>query len=180
MPKKPHSVKTQDKPQTKVRMAERRARALQLFSQGLSKRKTAAILRKEGYVGASDANVGFDLQALSREAPEKVARARQEAEYELNALKKFVAEADDMSSSETVSSLLAIHDRIARLLGLDAPTKSLSAKVNVDDPAKLVGYRKFVEETRLLSEEQLQAVYTYIRTLKPETINAPTRFRRDS
>lgn len=128
MAKKPHSVRPQDKPQTKIRIANRRARLTQLFAQGLSKRKAAKILREEGYVGASDANVGFDLQKLSAEAPKKVAVARAEAEMELKALKKFIAESD-MSDADTVHGLLAIHDRIARLLGLDAPTKSVQANL---------------------------------------------------
>jgi hypothetical protein len=130
--KKPHSIRPQDKPQTKLRIANRRARLMTLFAQGLSKRKAAKILRAEGYQGCSDANVGFDLQALSREAPIKVEEAREQAENKLKALETFVMESDQLGDGETVSSLLAIHDRIARLLGLDAPSKSVSASVTAN------------------------------------------------
>ena len=43
-------------------------------------------------------------------------------------LKQFVLGAD-MKDKETVDSVLAIHDRTARLLGLDAPFESVSASI---------------------------------------------------
>jgi len=155
-------IQSQDKPQTKLRVSSRRARLMKLFAEGKSVRAAAMVLRKEGYRGASDANVGFDLQAMSREAPAKVEDARNQAELELRALKKFIADADDMDSSETVSSLLAVHDRVARLLGLDAPTKSIGVKVDASiDPATLVGYRKFVHVTSNMDAGTLEKVYEY-------------------
>lgn len=146
--KKPHSVRPQDKPQTKLRIANRRARLTQLFAQGLSKRKAAKILRQEGYVGASDANVGFDLQAMTREAPKRVEQARVEAEVELKALKRFVANSD-MSDGDTVHALLAIHDRIARLLGLDAPSKSVTANATVSLTPEYIEVAKAMADVAL-------------------------------
>ena len=165
---KKHSVRPQDKPQTKIRIANRRARLMKLFAEGLSVRKAVKVLQAEG-VQASKTMVARDLQAISRETP--LEDARHEAHATLRGLQKFVVSADYMKDTDTVNSLLAIHDRLARLLGLDAPTKSISAKVNADvDPDALVGYRRFVAETRGLDTEQIEAVYKFARSLARPTI----------
>jgi hypothetical protein len=159
--KKAHSVRPQDKPQTKLRIANRRARLTKLFAEGKSVRAAAKVLQAEGHKGASVANVGFDLQALAREAPTKVETARAEAHTELTALKKFIAESD-MSDSDTVHGLLAIHDRIARLLGLDAPTKSINANLSSElTPI----YTDFLRCSHGLSDDQMAQVFEYMKAL---------------
>jgi len=164
-----HKGKIQNRPQVAVRVAARRARLMKLFAEGKSTRKAAKILQSEGFPAASKAIVARDLQAMSREAPACVEEARAEAEHELKALKKFIAESD-MSDSETVHGLLAIHDRIARLLGLDAPTKSIGVKVNADaDPATMGLYARFLHETRHLNAEQTEQVFQYARSLKADS-----------
>jgi hypothetical protein len=152
---------SQDKPQTTLRVQSRRARLVKLFAEGKTVREAQKIVNKEGHK-ASRALVGFDLQALAREAPKHVEEARAEAHGELNALKSFVLSKANMKDKETVDSLLSIHDRIARLLGLDAPTKSVTAKINADiDPASLIGYRKFVSVTCNMEPKTLEKVYVY-------------------
>lgn len=168
---KKHSVRPQDKPQTRIRIANRRARLMKLFAEGKSTREAAKVLQAEGFPRASKAIVARDLQALAAQAPQNIDNARHEAHATLRGLQKFVVDAEDMKDTETVNSLLQIHDRLARLLGLDAPTKSISAKVNADvDPDALVGYRRFVAETRGLDTEQIEAVYKFARSLARPTI----------
>jgi len=55
------------------------------------------------------------------------------------------------------------------LRGTAAPTKSIHANVNADvDPAKLVGYRKFLYHTRHLSEADVIAkVFPYCDSIPP-------------
>jgi hypothetical protein len=167
---KKQSRSPQDQKQTKIRIANRRARLVKLFAEGKTISAAHKQLAKEG-IEVSRATVGFDLQALAALAPANIQTARAEAHSELTALKKFVMGADDMKDTETVNSLLAIHDRIVTLLGLAAPTKSISAKVNADvDPTALVGYRRFVAETRGLDAEQIEAVYKFARSLARPTI----------
>jgi len=154
--------RSQDRPQTKIRIANRRERLVKLFAEGKSTREAAKVLQAEGHKFASKAIVARDLQALATLAPANLQTARAEAHTELTALKKFVMGADDMKDSETVHSLLAIHDRIVTLLGLAAPTKSISAKVSADvDPSALVGYRKFVAVTCHMDAAMLEKVYTF-------------------
>lgn len=155
--------RSQDKPQTKLRIATRRARLVKIFAKGATVTKAHKQLKAEG-IEVSRATVGFDLQALAALAPANIQSARAEAHSELTALKKFVMGADDMKDTETVSSLLAIHDRIVTLLGLAAPTKSISAKVSVD-PSKMGLYQRFLAETRHLSNTQLDAVFAFAREL---------------
>ena len=158
---KKHSVRPQDKPQVKIRIANRRARLTKLFAEGKSTREAAKMLQAEG-IKTSKTVVARDLQALAALAPANIQTARAEAHSELTALKQFVVGADDMKDSETIHSLLAIHDRIVTLLGLAAPTKSISAKVNADvDPSALVGYRKFVAVTCHMDAATLEKVYTF-------------------
>ncbi len=157
-----HSVRPQDKPQTKIRIAKRRARLVQLFAEGLSTRKAAKQLAKEGFKKCGPAIVARDLQAISRETP--LEDARHEAHVTLRGLQQFVVDASDMKDTETVNSLLQIHDRLARLLGLDAPTKSVKAVIT---PEATGLYSRFLEATRHLNEEQIESVFAFAGTLTP-------------
>lgn len=65
-----------------------------------------------------------------------------------------------------VDRLIKLLELRVRLRGTAAPTKSVHAHVSADvDPAKLVGYRKFVYETRGLTLSQVDEVYAFARTL---------------
>jgi hypothetical protein len=164
---KKHSVRQQDRPQTKLRVSSRRARVLQLFREGKSTRAASKILKQEGFgLGTSQPNVAKDLMALRLDFADRVPQEREAAYGELKALKAFIAGSDDLGTGETVDKLLAVHDRLSRLLGLDAPTKSVSAKVDLEvDPAKLVGYRRFVHETRYIAESDMEKLWAVCRQL---------------
>ena len=149
-------------------MQSRRARALQLFKQGKSTREASKILKSEGFPKASQSTVSCDLRSLQADFAEIVPQERQAAYEELKALKQMITSSDDLRTGEAIKLLLETHDRLSRLLGLDAPNKTISAKIDATvDPEKLQGYRKFVVETQLLSREQLEAVYQYARSLRP-------------
>src|SRR6266446_2138434 len=119
---------SQDKPQTKIRVQTRRARLVQLFAEGMTIREAQKIINKEG-IKASRALVGFDLQAIAREAPQCVEDAREEARVQLRGLRKLISDAKKLGLKDQVTLLLQIHDRYSRLLGLDAPTKAVTAVV---------------------------------------------------
>ena len=62
---------------------------------------------------------------------------------------------------------------IATFAGLNAPSKSISARVDMNvDPDTLVGYRRFVAETRGLNAEQIESVHLFARSLVRPTITA--------
>ncbi len=167
---KKHSVRPQDKPQTKIRIAARRTRLMKLFAEGKSTREAAKVLQAEGHEFASKAIVARDLQALAAQAPAKWETARAEAHVELKALNKFVAESD-MSDSDTVHGLLAIHDRIARLLGLDAPAKSIGVRLNAEvDPATMGLYQRFLHESEGIRD--FEPVWAFMRSLPRERASA--------
>ena len=179
---KSKSPRQQDRSTTKVRMAAKKERLMKLcIREGKTVRQASKILKAEGFIkGVSKTRLGADLQTMSRDAPKNVETARQEAEVELRAMKNFVFEAEDLNSKETVDSLLSIHDRIARLLGLDAPAKSVSATIDATvDPATLVGYRKFRVVTSNMDPATLEQVYRFAEKLNaapaPRTILPPLR-----
>ena len=168
---------SQDKPQTKIRVQNRRAALVPLFAQGKTVSEAQKIINADGHK-ASRALVGFDLQALAREAPQKVEEARQEAGEQLRGLRQLINNAEELGLKDQVGLLLQVHDRYSRLLGLDAPTKSVSATFNGDvDPATLIGYRKFVSVTSNMGRETLDRVYQFAAKLNgapaPRVINPP-------
>ncbi len=168
---------SQDKPQTKIRVQNRRAALVPLFAQGKTVSEAQKIINADGHK-ASRALVGFDLQALAREAPQKVEEARQEAGEQLRGLRQLINNAQELGLKDQVGLLLQVHDRYSRLLGLDAPTKSVSATFNGDvDPATLIGYRKFVSVTSNMGRETLDRVYQFAAKLNgapaPRVINPP-------
>jgi hypothetical protein len=153
---------SQDKPQVKIRVQSRRARLTKLFAEGKTVRQAQKIINAEGHK-ASRALVGFDLQALAKEAPIKVARAREEAGEQLRGLRQIIANAEELGLKDQVNLLLDVHDRYARLLGLDAPSKSVQAVVSPDGAAF-----EFLRHSHGLSDDQLTKVYTYMDTLERE------------
>src|SRR5467141_3235571 len=154
---------SQNAPKNVIRVAKKRARLVTLFSEGATVRQAAKQLKAEGFKkGASRSAVGADLQALAREAPQKVEEARQEAGEQLRGLRQLINNAEELGLKDQVGLLLQVHDRYSRLLGLDAPTKSVSATFNGDvDPATLIGYRKFVSVTSNMDQATLARVYEF-------------------
>jgi hypothetical protein len=74
--------------------------------------------------------------------------------------------AEELSGKDLIDAALSVLDRICKLDGLNAPSKSLSVSVDASgDTAKLVGYRKFVYETRFLDADSLEQVFAFARTL---------------
>jgi hypothetical protein len=144
---------SQDKPQTKIRVQTRRARLVKLFAEGMTVREAQKIINKEG-IKASRALVGFDLQAIAREAPLCVEDARDEARVQLRGLRKIITNAKKLGLKDQVQLLLAIHDRYSRLLGLDAPAKSISAVVTPPPGVIAMDFGEPVEKTSDLVSEQ--------------------------
>lgn len=140
--------RSQDKPQNKMRVAKKRARLVEIFAEGKTVRQAAKQLKAEGFTkGTSIAVVGKDLQALSRTAIASVEEVRVEAYAELQSLKNFVMIKAMMRDKEAVDCLLSIHDRIARLLGLDAPAKSINANVTAPPGLVAMDFSTPVERT---------------------------------
>jgi hypothetical protein len=168
--KKPNKMRPQDRPQTKLRVANRREKLVKIFAEGATINKAKEELAKQG-VEVSRATVGFDLQALSRTAPERLQDERDKASVYLEGLRRDIESAKKLPLKDRVSLALSIYDRFERLLGLAAPTKSISAKINADvDPATLVGYRKFVSVTCRMDSATLEKVYEFaakLNTLPP-------------
>jgi hypothetical protein len=142
--KKPRQ--SQDKPQTKIRVQTRRARLVTLFAEGMTVREAQKIINAEG-IKASRALVGFDLQAIAREAPLCVEDAREEARVQLRGLRKAIESAKKLGLKDQVNLLLAIHDRYSRLLGLDAPAKSINAVVTTPPGMIAMNFDEPVDKT---------------------------------
>lgn len=170
------SRRPQDKPQTALRIAERRTRLLQLFRAGKSTREASKMLKSEGFGrGSSQPTVAKDLVAMRADFADRIPEEREQTYRELKGYKEIVAAAEDMGTGEQVKLLLEVQDRLSRLLGLDAPTKSVTANVNVPGGEALVGYRRFVKETQHLTPEQVESVFRFIAQIAasaPRTLDA--------
>jgi hypothetical protein len=164
--------RSQDQPKTKIRIARRREKLTKMFAEGASVSKAHELLKDEGIV-CSRATVGFDLQAIRGDFADRLPEAREEAYDELKQLKQLIAKAEGMKLGEKIDKHLAVHDRLARLLGLDAPSKSVKVSVDGGSPEQLIGYRRFVAETQGLSSDDLERVYEFAKSIRrPRTLNA--------
>src|SRR5882762_5433957 len=65
--------------------------------------------------------------------------------------------------AQTATAWKGIRSEISTLLGLNAPSRSVS--VTVDAEEALIGYKRFRYETRFMSQEQLEQVYAFTKTL---------------
>jgi len=119
----------QDKPAVKARMKLKKARVIDLcVKKDMTIRQAVKVLKAEGFTrGVSRTRIGVALQEIAREAPQALEEARGEAAMELRGLKNIIASAEELGLRDQVTLLLQIHDRIARLLGLDMPLKSINA-----------------------------------------------------
>jgi hypothetical protein len=163
----------QDLPKNKIRVARKRKRIVQLAVKGKTIREMSEALTAEGYTGTSRAQVHRDLVFLAKTSSQNVEEAREEAHDELRQLKKMIATAEQLTFGEKVDKHLAVHDRLSRLLGMDAPTKSVSASINANAGTPSEAF-EFLRHAHGLSEEQLAETYAFMDELprKPLVIDA--------
>jgi hypothetical protein len=137
--------------------------------------KVAALVAEGKTVVAIARDLGTPLRTVTNDLTHLrgslLADSRETWEsYRVTARRDFVdmIEATDKirDTERRINARLAVWDRLTRLDGLNAPTKSLSMSVDAsDNPDKLIGYRKFVYETRFLYADQLEQVFAFCRTL---------------
>jgi hypothetical protein len=165
---------SQDKPQTKIRVARKRARLTELFSKGKTLREAGKILRDEGFEkGTSLATLHDDLQIIKGDFADRLPEERERALTKLKSWMNDLEADGTLRRPEQIAGCLAVYDRLARLLGLDAPTKSVKVNVDGGSPEQLIGYRRFVAECQSLSPEDLEKVYVFARSLrKPRVLDA--------
>src|ERR1700693_618346 len=104
------SRRPQDKPQTKICVQTRREKLIPLFAQGKTISKAHEALNAQG-IKCSRATVGFDLQAIAKDAPKRVEEARDEAEAQLRRLRQVVENAEELGLKDQVGLLLQVFDR---------------------------------------------------------------------
>jgi hypothetical protein len=166
-----------------ARMSAKKARLLKLCVQeGKTIRAASKILKKEGFEkGASKSAVGVALKQIERDFSKIVPAEREKAYDRLNGWLEELETAKNTGQLDlraSISDGLAVMDRLSRLLGTDAPTKSVSATFNGDvDPATLIGYRKFVSVTNNMDQATLSRVYEFAAKLNgapaPPVIGPP-------
>lgn len=154
----------------------RRNRLLELLADGKSQVEAAQILESEGFP-ADKRTVQRDVKTMSKDWQNSnlsdLDRIRQ---GQLELLQKMREELEFamLRPDRKYDLLLGVLDREIALLGTKAPTKSFNVSANVDvDPATLVGYRRFVQETKSLGPEQVEQVYQLARRLTSEQVRRP-------
>jgi len=155
--------------QHKLEMVRRRARVAELAAEGKSIRDCEQILRSEKFQHCDHVTLAKDLK-LERDRLTLVTRAttvqhRARVLEKLTQLENFVR-ARGWDDPNYVSDLLSIIDRVVRLLGLGEEHLRVNVAVGADvDPEKLVGYRKFVHETRWIPEAAFEPLWELCRKL---------------
>jgi hypothetical protein len=170
---KSKSRRPQDQPQSKLRIKARRERVVQLCAKdGKSTREASAILKREGFgKGSSQPVVVRDLQALSQQFSDRIPEEREKAYSKLSGWLDQLENDPNLRSHERIREAANIYDRLERLLGLAAPTKSISAKV--DATVDQGQYSRFVSAIAGLSEDAVNSVFEFARSLpRPKTLQA--------
>ena len=154
--KKPRGNKT-----SKVERVTRQVRAIELLKSGDTQEAIAALL------GISRTTFWRDLQAIeARFVAGTDADVRQFKQAQYQALMKIEsATAQGTIEPDVANALTRVRDSVAKLLGLNAPTKSISAHVNTN-PEHSPAYLFFREAVAGLNDEQLHQVYQFARVLK--------------
>jgi DNA-binding Lrp family transcriptional regulator len=119
--KRPRGNKT-----SKAARAERQARALELMKTGATQEAIAEFL------GVSRMTFWRDLQAIEAryvEGSQEDVAAFKKSQYEA-LIRIESATAEGSIEPEVANALVRVRDSVARLLGLNAPTKSIHATVN--------------------------------------------------
>ena len=147
---------------SKATRAEREGRVIAK----LGENKSQTTIAKE--IGVSRSTVWRHLQKMTLLMSEN--NASQFAELrktQVGALADMAAEVHRGKVAPDVANAWGgLMKQIASILGLNAPTRTISAKIDANvDPEKLVGYRKFVYETRGLDQAQIDQVYAFARSL---------------
>jgi transposase-like protein len=150
----------------KAKAAQRTEKALQLLETG----KGVVAVAKE--LGIHRKTLWENLKKLNeRQAAvnaDTIEQMRSRHHSELRTMMDFVLKSEEMADSEVAGHFRAYAADIAKLMGLNAPERRVTANVDAtSDPEKLQGYRRFVIETQLLTREQLEVVYQYARSLRP-------------
>jgi len=148
----------------KAKAAKRTEKAIELLESG----KGITAVAKE--LGIHRKTLWENLKQLNEKQAvvnaESIEQMRSRHHAELRTMMDFVLKSEDMTDSEVAGHFRAYAADIAKLCGLNAPEKRVTANVDATtDPEKLQGYRKFVVATQRLSLEQMERVYEYIRTL---------------
>ncbi|MGA9158289.1 MAG: helix-turn-helix domain-containing protein [Candidatus Sulfotelmatobacter sp.] len=123
MSKKPRGNKT-----SKAERAERQARALQLMKEGGTQEAIAELL------GISRTTFWRDLQAIEAryvEGSKDDVAAFKKNQYDA-LIRIESATAEGSIPPDVANALTRIRDSVARLLGLNAPERSLHANVNIE------------------------------------------------
>jgi len=165
----------------KLKRAERRARVADLALEGKTTREAEVVLREEGFVHVDHNTLARDIrrerEQLAALAQSSTAEHRDAQHAKLLALERYVAEQAAMDDPDMVLALLSIHDRIAKLCGLNLERSNVNLAVNVEqDPAKMGLYRRFLHEARFVPEAKFEEVWALCRSLaEPPTAESTAR-----
>jgi hypothetical protein len=160
-------MKSRGNKTSKAERAERQSKALELMKTGETQDAIAALL------GISRTTFWRDLQTIEAryvEGSQEDVAAFKKSQYEA-LIRIESATAEGSIEPEVANALVRVRDSVARLLGLNAPIKSIQANVNLN-PEHSTDYLLFKEACAGLTEDQLHEVYAMARTL-PRTWVAP-------
>ena len=153
-----------------LEVATRRARVAEMAASGLELRQCEELLKQEGFLHTDHSTLSRDLkqarEQLNRTTLATVKMHRDQLLENLLALETMVRERG-LEHDDYVPGLLAIFNQLAKLVGANADTRVTVVAVNNDGipPEKLIGWRRWLHETRHVPEPALEEIYQLCRKL---------------
>jgi DNA-binding CsgD family transcriptional regulator len=153
---------------TAAHIEERRAKTVKLMNEGRTKAEIADQLR------VSRITLWRDLANLRE-------RYKTESSADFEAYRKAQLEVLELIEEGIVEGMIApdvgnawrqVRADISKLLGLDAPSKSVRIDAELD-PEKLQGYRKWLAETKGLDDGDLVPVWSMLREIRGAKARKP-------
>jgi hypothetical protein len=149
--------------QSRAVMAARQAKVIEAVKDGVPQAQIAADQ------GVHPVTIWRDMQRLT----EQFAKQNSGAFTEIRRAQLAVFELMEKSllegtiAEETAREWRGIRSEISKLLGLNVEQRSVVAHLHGEiDPAQLVGYRRFLHETRNVPEAKFQLIWDFIRTIE--------------
>jgi hypothetical protein len=153
-------------------ITKRRDRLLELLDLGKTQAEARDILKDEGF--PADRNtIWRDLEALKVEWKQANVEDFEVLRNKQLAILETIEKVNWMGTvpAETIREARMLRKDISSLLGLDAPTKSVSASVSMDEPDWVADFRLAAQG---LTEEDFPQIWEFMRNLprKPRVIDA--------
>lgn len=157
---------------SKTEIMKRREKLLQLSTDGVSEQKTQAL-----QLGVHPSTVGRDWTSISTIRAPQLEDKRQQFSEELDAMKNFIVKDAKLSDKQLIDCWFQVQDRIARLFGLDEPTKHISVKAELHPDSMYARFMRLAA-SKFRRPESWKRLWDWIEAQPSDVVEAPSFFKQ--